>query len=95
MIIKEKHRWLKSVESSFIKKIYRLLCTIGETNAVSEAYNFAMWPMEAKERFQIRNSNNYNWFVDFSGDERIATWDGVVENFRNVYRERFEGKDHR
>ena len=72
---------------------YYYITTIGETNAVSEAYNFAMWPMEAKERFQIRNSNNYNWFVDFSGDERIATWDGVVENFRNVYRERFEEMD--
>lgn len=69
------------------------ITTIGESNAVSEAYNFAMWPLEANERFQICNSNNYNWFVDFSGDERITTWDGVVENFRNVYQERFEEMD--
>lgn len=72
---------------------YYYITTLGETNAVSEAYNFAMWPMEAKERFAIRNSNNYNWFVDFSGDERIATWDGVVANFRDVFRERFEEMD--
>ena len=72
---------------------YYYITTIGETNAVSEAYNFAMWPMESKERLAIRNQNNYNWFVDYSGDERIATWDGVVANFRDVYRERFEEMD--
>lgn len=72
---------------------YYYITTIGEINAVSEAYNFAMWPMEAGERFAICNTQNYNWFVDFSGDERIATWDGVVANFRDVYRERFEEMD--
>lgn len=73
--------------------IYYYVTTIGETNAVSESYNFAMWPLEAKERFAIRNENNYNWFVDFSGDERIDTWDGVVSNFRDVIRERIDEMD--
>lgn len=73
--------------------VYYYITTIGETNAVSEAYNFAMWPLEAKERFAIRNQNNYNWFVDFSGDERIETWDGVVANFRDVLRTRLEEMD--
>jgi hypothetical protein len=88
---KVQERW--AMIKPYWEGIYYHITTIGETNAVSEAYNFAMWPMESKERLAVRNENNYNWFVDYSGDERIATWDGVVANFRDVVRERFQEMD--
>ena len=67
--------------------IYYYINTIGETNAVSQAYNVAMWPLESKDRSSI------SWFVDYSGDERIETWDGVVANFRDVLSTRLEEMD--
>ena len=88
---KVQERW--AMIKPYWEGVYYYINTIAETNAVSEAYNFAMWPMESKERLAVRNENNYNWFVDYSGDERIATWDGVVANFRDVVRERFQEMD--
>lgn len=73
--------------------IYSRITLIGESNALSETYNFAMWPLESKDRQSIRNANGVNWFVDFSGDERIEDWEGVIENFRNVFTERLEEMD--
>ena len=69
------------------------IIAMGEENRISQQYNFEMWALESQDRSSIRNQNNYNWFVEFSGDERIEDWDMVIQNMCNVISERMNALD--
>lgn len=56
--------------------------TLGSENAVSDTYNQKIWPIESKER------TGYGWFIDYAGDERLSSYDAVVENLVNMYEQR-------
>lgn len=57
---------------------------LGAKNRVSDIYNKAMWPAESYER------SNWGISVAFSGDERLATYDEVIEQMASVYNKRLE-----
>lgn len=84
-------RW--QILKPYWNNIYVYVNKYAEANRLSEEYNFAMWPLESSERSAIRNTNGVNWFVEFSGDERIEEWDKVTENFRNVLSTRMSALD--
>ena len=47
-----------------------------------------MWPTNKADITKYKSD-----FKDWSGDEQIASWDEVIENFVTVYNERLAGMD--
>lgn len=79
------------------------IASMGQANMKSWAYNFAMWPIESGER-QRRYVYNLpdvqemgiqydTWFIEYCGDERLTTYQEVVNNLQSVYLERLNEMD--
>lgn len=60
----------------------------GYYNTLKHSYdvNNAMWPTTKKAIQEHKNN-----FSDWSGDENIASYEDVIENFATVYRKRLDG----
>lgn len=79
-------RW--AVMKPYLEMIADQIRYYGETQAVSYKYNSAMWPTNKGDITKYKSD-----FKDWSGDEQIASWDEVIENFVTVYNERLAGMD--
>lgn len=77
-------RW--AVIKPYLDMVPELIRYYGETQAVSFTYDSAMWPTNKGDITKYKSD-----FKDWSGDEQIASWDEVVNNFVTVYTERLEG----
>ena len=82
---KVKERW--EIIKPYWLDIYAYITMFGEANAISQEFNNAMWPVMSNERL------NHSWYIEYSGDEDIETWEGVIDNFRTVFTERFNAMD--
>ena len=77
------------------------IVAIGQANKKSWEYNFSMWPIESGERFRRYVGNltsgygtQYDtWYIEYSGDERLGTYDEVVTNLQTVYLDRLNAMD--
>lgn len=81
-IAQVKARW--AVVYSKLVAVTATIATLGESNRISDGYNQAMWPIESAER------NAWSWSIAFSGDERLDTYDAVIQNLQEVYQARLE-----
>ena len=79
-------RW--AVMKPYLEMIADQIRYYGETQAVSYKYNSVMWPTNKGDITKYKSD-----FKDWSGDEQIASWDEVIENFVTVYNERLAGMD--
>lgn len=79
-------RW--AVMKPYLEMIADQIRYYGETQAVSYKYNSAMWPTNKGDITKYKSD-----FKDWSGDEQIASWEEVIENFVTVYNERLAGMD--
>lgn len=79
---KVKERW--AVAYPALSAVTATIDELGAANSVSDKYNQAMWPIESKER------TGYSWYIDYSGDERLSTYDEVIRNMKEVYLERLD-----
>ncbi len=79
-------RW--AVIKPYLDKVPELINYYGETQAVSFSYDSVMWPTNKADITKYKSD-----FKDWSGDEEIASWDEVVNNFVTVYNERLAGMD--
>lgn len=77
-------RW--AVIKPYLDMVPELINYYGETQAVSFSYDSVMWPTNYGDVRKYKSD-----FRDWSGDEEIASWDEVVNNFVTVYTERLEG----
>lgn len=77
-------RW--AVMKPYLDMVPELIGYYGETLAVSFTYDSAMWPTTKGDITKYKSD-----FKDWSGDEEIASWEEVVDNFVTVYKERLEG----
>ena len=77
-------RW--AVIKPYLDMVPELIYYYGETQAVSFSYDSVMWPTNYGDVRKYKSD-----FRDWSGDEQIASWDEVVNNFVTVYTERLEG----
>ena len=77
-------RW--AVIKPYLDMVPELIRYYGETQAVSFSYDSVMWPTNYGDVRKYKSD-----FKDWSGDEEIASWDEVVNNFVTVYTERLEG----
>lgn len=77
-------RW--AVIKPYLDMVPELIRYYGETQAVSFSYDSVMWPTNYGDIRKYKSD-----FKDWSGDEEIASWDEVVNNFVTVYTERLEG----
>lgn len=75
-----KARW--AVVHPQLVAVTATIATLGESNRISDDYNQAMWPIESAER------NKWSWPIAFSGDERLGTYDAVIQNLQEVYQAR-------
>ena len=82
---KVKERW--EIIKPYWLDIYAYITMFGEANAISQEFNNAMWPVMSDERLA------HSWYIEYSGDEDIKTWEGVIDNFRTVFTERFNAMD--
>lgn len=82
---KVKERW--EIIKPYWLDIYAYITMFGEANAISQEFNNAMWPVMSDERLA------HSWYIEYSGDEDIETWEGVIDNFRTVFTERFNAMD--
>ena len=82
---KVKERW--EIIKPYWLDIYAYITMFGEANAISQEFNNAMWPIMSNERLA------HSWYIEYSGDEDIETWEGVIDNFRTVFTERFNAMD--
>ena len=82
---KVQERW--EIIKPYWLDIYAYITMFGEANAISQEYNNAMWPVTSTERL------NHSWYVEYSGDETLESWEEVIDNFRNVFTERFNAMD--
>lgn len=93
---KVKERW--TVMYPALSAAVADIAAMGQTNKKSWAYNFAMWPIESGERSRRYVANlpdvsgvTYDtWFIEYCGDERLGTYDEVVNNLQTVYQTRLE-----
>lgn len=76
-------RW--AVIKPLLDSITEKIITEGEKNKVSEKYNFAMWPIESAQR---NSTTGVDWYVEFSGDERLENYDAVLQNLKDIYSKR-------
>ena len=63
----------------------------GETQAVSYAFDSAMWPVSKADVRKYKSD-----FNDWSGDEQLGAngnYQEVIDNFVSVYQERLAGMD--
>jgi hypothetical protein len=79
-------RW--AVIKPYLDMLPELIRYYGKTQAVSFTYDSAMWPTNKGDITKYKSD-----FKDWSGDEQIASWDEVIENFVTVYNERLAGMD--
>ena len=79
-------RW--TVIKPYLDMVPELINYYGETQAVSFSYDSVMWPTNKADITKYKSD-----FKDWSGDEEIASWDEVVNNFVTVYNERLAGMD--
>ncbi len=79
-----KERW--TVIKPYLDMIAGQIDNYKQALAVSYTYDSEMWPT-GKSDIQEWKSG----FSDWSGDEQIAGWDALIENFKKVYGERLEG----
>lgn len=77
-------RW--AVIKPYLDLIPDQIRSYGEKLALSYEYDSAMWPTNKSDITKYKYD-----FKDWSGDEQIASWDEVVDNFVTVYQERLEG----
>lgn len=77
-------RW--AVIKPYLDMVPELINYYGETQAVSFSFDSVMWPTNYGDVRKYKSD-----FKDWSGDEEIASWDEVVNNFVTVYTERLEG----
>lgn len=93
---KVKERW--AVMYPALSAAVADIAAMGQANKTSWAYNFAMWPIESGERSRRFVANlpdvlgvAYDtWFIEYCGDERLGTYDEVVNNLQTVYQTRLE-----
>ena len=93
---KVKERW--AVMYPALSAAVADIAAMGQANKKSWAYNFAMWPIESGERSRRYVANlpdvsgvTYDtWFIEYCGDERLGTYDQVVNNLQTVYLNRLE-----
>lgn len=77
-------RW--AVIKPYLDLIPDQIRSYGEKLALSYEYDSAMWPTNKSDITKYKYD-----FKDWSGDEQIASWDEVVNNFVTVYQERLDG----
>ena len=77
-------RW--AVIKPYLDLIPDQIRSYGEKLALSYEYDSAMWPTNKSDITKYKYD-----FKDWSGDEQIASWDEVVDNFVTVYKERLDG----
>lgn len=73
-------RW--EVIKPYLESIPAFIREMGEKNKLSDDYNAAMWPIESQQRI------GYGWFLRYSGDERLSTYQEVIENLVTCYNDR-------
>ena len=81
---KVQERW--AVIYPYLQGVVAKIRAYGQSQAVSFAYDSAMWPT-TKAAIQAHKSG----FSDWSGDENISTYEGVIDNFVNCYTNRLNG----
>lgn len=77
-------RW--KVIYPYLQGVSEQIRNYGETLKLSFDSDSAMWPTD-KDAVQKHKSN----FSDWSGDENLATFDDVIDNFVKVYEARLSG----
>ena len=70
----------------YLQGVSEQIRNYGETLKLSFDSDSAMWPTD-KDAVQKHKSN----FSDWSGDENLATFDEVIDNFVKVYEARLSG----
>lgn len=100
---KVQERW--GIIESALRAAVNDIATIGAANATSWKYNFEMWPIESGERQRryvgnlvsddpnIGTTTYDSWFIEYCGDERLTTYQEVINNLQTVYLERLNEMD--
>ena len=78
------NRW--AVIYPHLQNVVEKIRNYGKTLKASYEVDSEMWPTDADAIHAHKDP-----FTDWSGDEEIASWDEVVDNFVTVYQERLEG----
>lgn len=83
---KVQERW--AVIKPYLEMVAANIQAYGTKMAISYEYDSAMWPTTKEDIRKYKDD-----FNDWSGDETIASWEEIIDNFATVYQARLDGMD--